>query len=124
MLHGVVFAGAMPPKAGSSPQRKHQPSIAHRTVVAELKEKRKEGIKIIKEAEKKQRSVDRAHRKLMKKASALEVHELALILGMKAQAFVEADDFDANSPELSAAEKVAQSILELGKEKRGAALGH
>ena len=114
----------MPPKTASSPQRKHQPSIAHRTVVAELKEKRKEGQKIIKEAEKKQRSVDRAHKKLMKKASALEVHELALILGMKAQAFVEADDFDASSSELSVVEKVAQSILELGKEKRDAASGH
>ena len=106
------------PVQGSMPPKGVKPSVVHRDVVAELKQKRKEGLRIVKEAEKKQRAAERAHRKLMKKASALQVHELALILGMKAQGFVDGDDFDARSQELSAAEKVAQSILELGREKR------
>ena len=72
----------------------------------------------MKAADKKRKKAERAHRKLVKKATALSVRELALILGMKAHAFVEGEEFDARSNEFSSAEIVAQSILDLGREAR------
>ena len=112
----------MPSVSGSaSSPRKHKPTVEHRTVCTKLREKRKEGLSIVKAAEKSRRAEERKHRKLMKKATGLDVRELALILGMKAQAFVEGEDFDARSEELSRAEEVAQSILEMGREARAKA---
>ena len=106
----------MPSRASSSsaPVRKHKPEPKYENVVATLKRKREEGKALVKAAAKEQRRVDRAHKRLMKKASALTVEELALILGMKSAALVDAE-------ELSSAEKIAQSILELGREKRNRA---
>ena len=93
-------------------------------MLAQLRLKRKEGLDIMKAADKKRKKAERAHRRLVKKATALSVRELALILGMKAQAFVQGEEFDARSDELSSAEIVAQSILDMGTEaRRNAARG-
>ena len=108
----------MPSLASSSaaPARKHKPEPEYLNLVAALQRKRQEGNAQVKAAAKEQRKVDRAHKRLMKKATALTIEELALILGMKSAALVDADQFDASS--LSSAETVARSILELGREKR------
>ena len=87
-------------------------------MLAQLRQKRKEGLEIMKAADKKRKKAERAHRRLVKKATALSVRELALILGMKAHAFAEGEEFNARSEELSSAEVVAQSILDMGREAR------
>ena len=110
----------MPSRASTSsaPARKHKPEAEYQNVVAALKRKRQEGSALVKAAAKEQRRVDRAHKRLMKKATALTIEELALILGMKTAAIVDGAEFDASSADLIPAERIAQSILDLGREKR------
>lgn len=119
------FSVFMPSRASTSsaPARKHKPEAEYQNVVAALKRKRQEGSALVKAAAKEQRRVDRAHKRLMKKATALTIDELALILGMKAAAIVDGAEFDASSADLTPAERIAQSILELGREKRDAQAG-
>ena len=54
----------------------------------------------------------------MKKATALDLHELAMILGMKAQGLAISQGGGAQSEELDAAEAAAEAILRLRHEQR------
>ena len=108
----------MPPKTGGGASPRKLSSAEHYAVVTELRQKRKEGLEIVKAADKTRKKAERAHRKLVKKAASLDVRELALILAMKAQAFLEGDDVGAHVEELSTAEAAAQKILDLGRDAR------
>ena len=112
-----LTAGDMPPPNARTTPRKHA-SADHCAVVRELRQKRKEGLEIVKAANKMRKKAERAHRKLAKKAASLDVRELALILAMKAPAFAEGGDIGARSEEISTAEAVAQIILDLGRDAR------